>query len=359
MRLSHTTLAAALLLSTPANAEEPRRRLVYVRNPGTEHCPGEDFLRVAVGAKLDKDPFDPEAPATLVVSLTRNEEKNRIDVTIDASYPDGSLAEPILGWGPIGKCESAVENAAVHIAVLYEPFPGAPPPAPPPRAPLPAAPPPAAPEDLERAPVPIAHRLPPSPSPWIPRLAASVGAGFAFNGTPGLVPSVVPGVSLRWPWFSLGAEGRFELAGWQGTRDERARASLLGIELAGCAQAQLGRSRFGLRACVFGGPGQLSYQAKDSTRLGDPTPSFAVLGARLGGEVRITEALRGQIDLDGMSLLPAQALRVRGEAVWRMPSVTGSLHLGLAYLFDLAPRPPADLRPKKSPTALFLDARPP
>ena len=63
-------------------------RLVYVRGPGAEECPGEEALRAAVGTRLGYDPFFAWAPDTLrwIISWaafgTRNRTEERTFVGI-------------------------------------------------------------------------------------------------------------------------------------------------------------------------------------------------------------------------------------------------------------------------------------
>jgi hypothetical protein len=54
-----------------AASETASARLVYVRGPGAEDCPGEQAIRAAVGARLGYDPFLAWARDTMFVEIQR------------------------------------------------------------------------------------------------------------------------------------------------------------------------------------------------------------------------------------------------------------------------------------------------
>jgi hypothetical protein len=68
---SWPTVAIWMMLVPHPAAGAASARLVYVRGPGAETCPGEDALRAAVATRLGYDPFFAWARDTLLAEIVR------------------------------------------------------------------------------------------------------------------------------------------------------------------------------------------------------------------------------------------------------------------------------------------------
>ncbi|UQA58766.1 hypothetical protein [Polyangium aurulentum] len=340
VRHPRTALLAALLftLTASARAKEPPRRLVYIRGPGTEHCPEEEYLKAATRAELGYDPFDATASGQLVVTLSRDEAQGRIDFTLELLDPDGTRGQARRGWGPIERCDQTLLNAGLRIATLYEPFPGTPEPLPS-SPPVPAEPPEASPPPPVKTAIapPAPKRAAPRPAQptsfaWKARwISLSLSAGAAWNSAPGVAPSIASQVAVRWPRWSVGAEGRIDPSGSGDVPNGSASASLFGAALVGCGRHDAWLRHLSLLACVQVLPARLFFEEKGNTAR----RTVVGLGPRASAELRIRGPLRARLDVDATSFLPIQSFERNGLEVWRMPLVTISTRLGLVYLHDL------------------------
>lgn len=346
MRVARTMrcLFVAVLFCTSslvaaAPAKEPPRRLKYVLTPGTENCPGENYLQTAVGAQLGYRPFDDNAPGSLIVTVTRT--PKQLEAVIEKQDENGQIVNtPRKLTAPPWRCDQLIDSVAYMISVIYEPVvvqlpQPAPPPAPPapPAAassPTPAVPPPAPPS----APAPRKTPLKPLPgqsrSPWVPKLSLSLDGGASLGSAPGVAPSFTFGAGLRWSRFSLVAEGRYEPGG----SDHGRSATHVGAAFLPCLQQPLPVLGLIVPAC-------LSMQVDRVTAdVNGKTPALlkdVLLGAglRLGVEKQFLGHFGAHLELDFSHSFSDVVLRLDGTEVWRLADVTFAARVGLDGFFDV------------------------
>ncbi|XXX81294.1 hypothetical protein WMF30_21270 [Sorangium sp. So ce134] len=147
---------ASVLLSAPALAAEPARRMLrmhYSEDARAASCPGEGALREQVRQRTGYDPFREDAPEAVDVAI----EARDAELVATLRYRDegGTESAPRHFSAPVGDaaCELLTSYVAVSIAFALTPFgsdgqaPAAAPPRPelappaPPRPPPPARPP--------------------------------------------------------------------------------------------------------------------------------------------------------------------------------------------------------------------------
>ena len=275
-------VAVAVLLPGIAAASVRQVTLTYEVEPGLAQCPDERWVKQAVAARLGVDPFIPSAEVRVAARIRKA--APGLAATVQVTNPQGeSLGKREL-TSVTGDClelASAME-LAIAIAVdpqhLVAPVPevepppgGGPEPAPPPPAPVPA-------------PVPVVAP-PPEATGSGPELQAGV-AGFAGLG---LAPSVLPGlalaVRLQWSRFSLGLEGRADLAAQVGFDGGRIGSTVFLGALVPCA-------RFGrFDACGVLSAGALRVSADLTSPPRQETSPLVLAGARAAFELSITSWL--------------------------------------------------------------------
>ncbi|WP_437677267.1 hypothetical protein [Sorangium sp. So ce131] len=228
--------AAAISAAAPAPARAdpgaPRTRvqLEFVRGPGAEQCPDEQFLRAETMRHLGgADPYDEAAPLTVTASIER--QRGELAATMFLRDRDGRglWAD---GFSTRSDCTMLVSAMALSIAVLLDDaaeLPAGPPapkkptePAKPREAPCaperPCSPQPIPaprPSPRETSPghaparrgVPPVRIAPPEPAARF-RWVAGLGAAVGFGLTPGVAVGPALSVGGRWPAWSATLEVR-------------------------------------------------------------------------------------------------------------------------------------------------------
>ncbi|WP_437307439.1 hypothetical protein [Sorangium sp. So ce388] len=360
--LASITAAAISTLSTlgiaPAHAEPSstptRVRLEFIRGPGAEHCPDEQFLRAETVRRMGGvDPYDAEAPLTMTASIERHRDELAASMFLRDSNGRGLWAD---GFSSRKDCKRLVAAMALSIAVLLDDtaeLPAAPasPAAPPePAQPSEQALPPEEPCSPDRpcppqpvpapAPAPPSRKTPPVRAPtrssapalaaerfrWVAGLDAVVGLGL----TPGV--SVGPALSIggRWPAWSVALEVR-GLSSLSAEVEEVPMAASFFM-----TNAALCLHRHALFACGTLELGML--RAAPEVPLG--AASFMNFGVGLGGRLGIdwpfstSLSARGYLDvaqvLTGVAIGRRPNLQRPGSALWSSPDVAGTLGLGVA-----------------------------
>src|ERR1700733_3558820 len=159
MRLVLALVATLVLLWATARTAraDASSRLVYVRGPGAEQCPGEQAIRAAVRTRLGYDPFFPWAHDALFVDVTHTGGTFHVELKlVDAdNLQRGARSLTVKGTD----CGAVVDALALTISLTIDPdsVTRGTQPAPPP--------PPAAPSEPEAPappPSPLTHDLPPA-----------------------------------------------------------------------------------------------------------------------------------------------------------------------------------------------------
>ncbi|MGH7434358.1 MAG: hypothetical protein ACRENE_01645, partial [Polyangiaceae bacterium] len=104
---------AFLAVASPAGAAASAR-LVYVRGPGAEQCPGEPAVRAAVSVRLGYDPFFAWAHDTLFAEITRTEGTFHVELKLvdDSNMLRGARQIAMAG----SDCSAAIDAAGLTIS---------------------------------------------------------------------------------------------------------------------------------------------------------------------------------------------------------------------------------------------------
>ncbi|MGK4006019.1 hypothetical protein WMF31_25600 [Sorangium sp. So ce1036] len=303
-----------------AGAAPPRVavQLQYQRAPGAEHCPRERLLREELAQRLGYDPVEPEADVAIKALVFRGPDRE-MHATLDLHDAAG-----VVTWSRHlvvynNDCRELVLNMALSLRVAIDPTlrvqpapPSRPAPAPLPDAPAP--PPDAPPEE------------PPRPA-W-PKLKAGLD-GFVSHG---ILQETSAGpalsIALRYPSFSLGLEGRFDLpVTFRVDGTARVSTWLAAANVVPCAQVHR------LFACGFVSFGSMSSSSPD-LELTTEAPSFwLALGPRAGLEMPLSEQigvqLYGDIVIRATPVILTHTSNGTERALWEAPSLGGRFGLRL------------------------------
>jgi hypothetical protein len=320
-------MLATTVVMTPIASAAPTSVLEYQRGPGAESCPEVDAIRIAVERRLGYDPFSPDARRTFLVTIAERDERltGRIVLFDDEGRARG-LREVSAERD---RCHELVETLALSLSLAIDPArtePSALPPAS--SAAQPAPQPVAAAELPSPAPVPppsletIGLRgrvlLPERPNPT--RWSVGLGTYGTWRVEPGLAAGGLVFASLHSHDLSLG----LELAGDLPRRDPDwgFRSHTLGASVVPCHHFG---SVFG---CAVVGPG--AFFASDAKR---GSAFFLLLGARFGGELRLSEqiGLVSWIDLLNSAVRPR--VKTNTGETWEGPWLAGSVAVATMWHF--------------------------
>jgi hypothetical protein len=322
--LAFAAIAAVLAAAPPSTlAQAPSAaaaRLSYVRGPGAEECPDEQELRDAVAALLGgRDPFAPNGAKRMDVTIVRPDRDFVGHVTLYGE--DGGL----IGEQEHANaaCTTLVQKIGASIAIALGSY--VPPTDPSPPVALVAAPPPALP--------PPRPHPPPGPDATPPPargLRLQVGAGAALGG--GFAPALSVGfgglIGARWPAASLSVDVRADLpASTEPTANAAFRTSWLGASLVPC-----GHVRWFL-ACGLVSAGRVSSAATGNTMPADGTAGYLGFGGRVGLEAPFSSRVAGQITADVLVNALRPTIRLEGDAVWSVATVSELAALRLVTFF--------------------------
>jgi hypothetical protein len=319
IRLAFSTSLALCLVSVPARADPPvvepvvSARLEYVVGAGAESCPGERDLRDAVGLRLGRDPFTPEAPERLIVKLTGSGTTLYADVALYGAAGQGYGGRQLVESS--GDCTRLLASVALTISLALAPGRSS-------RAePLPTtrelrAP---APEALPRRPAPRPTSPTSTPpelpsSPW--RFEVSAGGGIAAGSAPDAAGGLAMGLAFgkdRWS-FGLEARGYFP-----DSRDASTGGSIAVSLISGAALPcyELAGPFFG---CALVALGALRGEGTGVDVPQEDSTLFLGLGMRAGFNV---------------PLFGRFALRVHGDAMWT--PLTREMHLADQVVWTTPP----------------------
>ncbi|WP_438041355.1 hypothetical protein [Sorangium sp. So ce128] len=354
-RAAHAALAsiAAAAISvvgvTPVRAEPMatplRVRIEFIRGPGAEDCPDEQFLRAETARAMGGvDPYDAEAPFTMTASIERRRGKLAASLFLRDDDGHGRWAD---GFSARDDCKVLVTAMALSIALLLDDATELPaPPVAPAKSASPSAPPeePCSPErpcPPKPAPAPPSPPRTASPVRGAPRSRVSpvVGEGFrwlagldAVTGL-GMTPGVAIGPALsiggRWPAWSVALEIRGLASLSQEIEKVPMAASLFMTNAAVCLHRHV------LFACGAVELGML--RVTPEVPLG--AASFLHLRVGLGGRIGIdwpfSKGLSARGHLGVAPTLVGAAIdrrpndRMSDSSLWTSPDIAGTLGFGL------------------------------
>lgn len=258
-------------------------RLVYLRGPGAEQCPGEQAVRAAVSARLGYDPFFAWAHETVFAEIQRESGAFHAVVKL---VDENNLQRGIRAISAQGDdCSAIIDAVALSISLTIDPSslvggstaPAQAPPAPPPNAPsiARAAKPPRPPDAEQPAAVPAA----PAPAAnW--SLHGGLGAMGSLRTAPAPSVGALLFVGLRWRALSLDLEGRAYIPS-SGEGDQPpglVSAWLVAGSVVPCLHVGVA---FG---CAVTGVGGIGASAQGVARSFDSFGPWSAAGARLGAE---------------------------------------------------------------------------
>jgi hypothetical protein len=284
-------------------------RLVYLRGPGAEQCPGEAAIRGAVSSRLGYDPFFAWAHDTLFTEIDRSGDAFRAVVKlVDANNMQRGARELSVRGSD---CSAVIDVLALTISLTIDPSSvigeptdtsasaprptadaGAPstsePPSPPSQAaaaPEPAVPPPPRTSPLLPAAPngrPEPHEQPePRRRPSDPlSLRLALGALAAVLTAPAPNAGLTLSIGGTWRIFSFDLEGRADLPS-QGSAQVplmEVRSWLIAGSLVPCAHLGL------LFGCPVASVGAIGATARGVARPRDNYAPWWALGGRVGAE---------------------------------------------------------------------------
>ena len=314
-------LALAPALAWAAPPHPITARLELKRGPGTEACPDELGLRREVARRSGHDPFTADAPARLVVHVTRR-----------GSHILGALQfyddKGASGWSKSASvrandCGTLFAVMGGDIEYEFSLAPPVPAQAPPVVAPPVVAPPPR--ED------------PPAPTNPI-SLRFGLGSALGFGTAPRVALGLTADVGIYWPLTSLPMDGvSLTLGGcWDPPaaayvpeRPNSARVSISRLlvtaapcahwwKLYGCAVGVVGQLRGGGDSIAVPTQGNGAYAAAGG-RIGVEAPFAPHLGLRFSGEV--------------LGTLTSIDIPVNKRPGWTTPVASGGFGAGIFLFF--------------------------
>jgi len=342
-------LVAVFLCSTSeATAQAPQVlpwRLDYAPGPDApKNCPDESYIKAALATKLGgRDPFTDDAPRSISVKLVLTPQ--RIEAHIEARDENGEVVANYVTHAESWRCDQLADRTVFYLRDIIDPLtipPAAPttsspPPTPAPSAPSSAAPPPAPStparvEPSHPAAGPSAHKALARPERQ-PKLAVYANIGAAWWSAPETALSFAAGIEARWKWFSIGVEGQYDYA-WTLPTKLDVEAERAGVAALACGRHVLLPPRVFAHACVFGDVALLSLDLPRSKLINDDDLVID-LGARFGGELRLTRFMGLQLHGDIAYVARQRVFIVNGEELWRSPRLTGAVRVGLVVPFNI------------------------
>ena len=323
------SMTAAVAAAAPRTA-----KLSYTRGAGASDCPDVEVIRAGVAARLGYEPFDDRAERVVLAAVSRA--GHVLEARIQIAGADGkAVAERKLASHQ-SDCSELASAMELAISIAIDPLAGSRPradPAPPPPSPLPPAPPPPPRVIVVREPAPPPAPAPPPSAPKVP-IVFQVRLGGL--GSLGAAPSAAVGgtvqVSLRRGWFSLGLEGRGDVAStteldFNGARiGEMETSSLMGA-LVPCA------FRGVLEGCALLSAGQIRASSRGLAMPQQVTAPSQAVGARVGLDIPLGSVLSAGAHAHVLAPVTETVLRISGQPVWTSPAISGALGVTMGARF--------------------------
>ena len=322
--------------ATAFAAAPPRTaKLTYTRGAGASDCPDDDVIRAGVAARLGYEPFDDRAERVVTATVSRT--GHVLEARILIAGADGKAAAERKLTSRQSDCAELASAMELAISIAIDPLAGsrprAAPPAPPPAPTPPPAPPPPPRVIVVREPAPPPAPAPPPPAPRVP-IVFQVRLGGL--GTLGSAPAAAVGgtvqASVRRGWFSIGLEGRGDLAqttelDYNGRQVGDFQTSTLMGSLVPCA------FRGVLEGCALLSAGQIRASSRGLAMPQQVTAPFLAVGARVGLEIPLGSVLSWGAHLDVLAPISETVLRIGGQPVWTSPAISGALGVTIGARF--------------------------
>jgi len=298
----------------------PHVRLDYQRGASTEICPDALALKQAVAARLGYAPFDDQSAVLVRVRIARNDAQHFI-----ASIELQDAAGSVLGRRDVvshesESCDELREALELALSVAIDPFGSQPAPPVEQKTPPAVLPQPAKPVTKPKA----APGPQPAPTSRL-ELGGSVHAAFGF------APSTTVGLDLegrlRFHELSAGVALRADLPGSKEVGQGRISSTVVLATALACGHYEIfaGCALFGWGALLNSGNG-----FGDSQNAATP---FYAAGARLLLALPVTDHAEWFVFGDLWLPLSKTTLTIGEQAVWRTPTLTGDLGVGLRWSF--------------------------
>jgi hypothetical protein len=280
-------------------------------------------LRAGIGSVVD------EGPRVIAVGFTGPAPQIVVDITLDVDVQRVGARR----LGPFADCGSAIDAAALAIALVIDPF-GAPPPS------TSAPPPPPTPTPPAQAPLPASLTRRPSEGPphaWkVPPfslgLGAAAGVGIGLGVVPGPMGIVRLHVAAAELPVAVGVGGRVDAAIpllFDGNRRLESVGGAFFVEGCGRLDRVDDVGTLLLDLCGLGEVGGLRAVAVGFLDPVEGNASFATLGAAMTARVPFWAGLGAFVRVGAsVPLLPARLVS-GGVTVWESPLVTGQVTVGL------------------------------
>ncbi len=320
-------LAGLSLCAAPAT--------VVLDHQSDASCPDAAWLEGNVTARLGYSPFVASAPLT---AHTKAQCSSRACTATLVLVQAGQPRRERTLDAAAGQCRDLMESLGLALALALDPqlLTREPPPAQS-SEPAPAPPPPPQkppPVILVQAPPPEPEPAPPPPSEPLKFQGAVTGHG-ALGLSPYPTGGAAVGAGLRYGWFGLLAEGRFDAPRSAPVIGGQVTSSVLLGSLFACGHLK------GVGLCVSGSGGALQVAgALPGGRL-DTSP-VVLVGGRVQYEWMFLDWLgvRAHVDVSGV-ITRTTVRTTEVPVVWRTSQVAGDAGLGLVVLFEKTKTPAA------------------
>jgi hypothetical protein len=321
---------AAVVGAASAAQATPLWRLVYVREGGAERCPEEMELRMAVAARLGRDPFSSGASGAVVAHIAARADEllGSVELVDDAGISRGKRE---LRAGA-ATCDDMARAVALSISIAVDPeralaVDGE---DPPPRTGEGSAPsrPHVRSQRRSEPREPSRDRVPSRPEPSERYVSFSAAALSVW----GIAPAPAWGGTIRfqrrlgWLAFGAGALAATSL-GDQIHAVGRLDTSLAAAEIEACALRGV------LEACAVGLAGATWARAGDVALPRTDVGRFLAAGGRVGFAVPVSPLFGIFAEASLVGVWSPVRATVDGAEVWKAPPFAVALGVGARFRF--------------------------
>jgi hypothetical protein len=324
-------LGVALTLFPGVALANQQFRLFYVREPGTEACPEEVELRLAVASRLGYDPFSPTADAAVVARVSPRGERlsGSVEITDGSGISRGRRDIEASGE----RCDELFRALALSVSIAIDPERALEAEeAPPPKSREPASSP--SPSSSEPAPEEERGLVEAGPD----RTEESTRVGGAFGATARSLIGVSNSPSYGGAVFGRLSVGSFAL-GVEALYTAAPYSSLEAVP-----GAELGMTLFAVapHVCYQAGPligcalasfGDLRAESRGIAEPGKDRGFHASAGGRVGFEPGLSENLSLVAHVDLLTSLTRSRVTIDAKEAYRQPALILGAGLGLGVHF--------------------------
>jgi hypothetical protein len=301
MRVPASKLLVFVLAVGGSAAAAPRpTALSWIRETGAESCPDPEQVRRAVASRLGSEPFDDQADTRITAHLSPGE--RGLVGTLEVTGRDGTPLGRRELSSPTGDCAELSAAMELAIAIAIDP------------------------QYLRRRPETAAPAV--AIAAPGPHFVGAVGALLAAGLSPSVIaPGAAVHLSLEWPRFSLGIDGRADFAPSVEFAGGRVSTSVLLGSASPCVRL------WRVDACAVISVGALQV----TSDLGGPqrrqSGPLVLAGGRAQLPIELTESLSLRPFFDVQAVLTRTSFLSGSTAVWVTPPVVGALGLALGVRF--------------------------